>query len=305
MGLVVSGELATGNDSQKNRPDSRSGLFGTNRGAVRLSLLEKSLGDVFAASQDCFWSEQGYVFANKEPMTYQVGMVAKNGVLLGSDTAHSLDGFSRSGYQAGKIQISQNGNIAYCAAGGDLAHYVGESIIQSKLAPPKDESDDALKTWFFIQIHAAIGEQMQRGLQEHDMPRYGGYLLVAIKRQTVELWRLTAGTASAKSLAVKILDKVCHGDRPNTAAFFGEHCFPPDHMKMPVESLRLLAAHSILMAGATNPAHIKGLEIAECRMDRFEILPLDEISRLTDQSAKLDAEIKKSLALSTASTTQP
>ena len=68
------------------------------------------------------------VVEENEPMTFQIGFSAPEGVLLASDCKNqNLVGY-RWGMIAPKIKVHENENLAYCSAGDDFCNAFTETI---------------------------------------------------------------------------------------------------------------------------------------------------------------------------------
>jgi hypothetical protein len=207
-------------------------------------------------------------------MTFQVGLVGSDGVLLASDRRYTRQDTCRSAFQADKIVFSKG--LAYCTAGDEIAEAVGLTLLEFN---DTSASNEAYRQQLELRSRAAV-----EGRSDY----YGnGMLLIArCAAEDIQLWTLTVSPLDKR--ARRITDKFCQGDNANTASFFGEAYFPKDHASRPISSMRMLAAHTVLMAGKTNPCYIEGLEILECRKDGFTRLNDKEIADLVKHSATID-----------------
>src|SRR5580698_773185 len=71
-------------------------------------------------------------------MTFQVGLVGSDGVLLASDRRHTRQDTCRSSFQSDKIFLSSRQRLAYCAAGDDIAEAVGVKLLEFEDASASD-----------------------------------------------------------------------------------------------------------------------------------------------------------------------
>ena len=55
------------------------------------------------------------------PVTFQVGMVGSDGVVLASDRCYTRHDSARSSYEGDKIFVAENKPLALCAAGEDIS----------------------------------------------------------------------------------------------------------------------------------------------------------------------------------------
>lgn len=225
------------------------------------------------------------------PMTFQIGIVGTDGVLLASDECYIDPGLgqgARTRYRGQKIFIRGDGQIAYCAAGDDWAamsaerhsdSFTGNLVIYQNMVLAREFAiDDCLtrKGKFFAEEN-----------------RHGTVLAVH-REPKVELWHMDVMFRG--QLPICISDRVCIGDTGNPAVFFLERYLPPG-AKLSLDKLKFLAAHSIAMAEKINPTGIGGLEMVLCREDRFERVSAEEINYLKSQSEDLDSSIANALSI--------
>jgi hypothetical protein len=225
------------------------------------------------------WAEDG--------VTFQVGMVGSDGVVLGSDRLNIQLLGTRSAFLADKIVIAEE--WAYCCAGDDLSVLAAQRCIERI----KENAGLKMRDHLMHSAQMAIIEESRTREARQGRQLYGGTVLLAVRESgNVDLWRLNVGTPT---YADRVDNKICEGDPYNTARFFGERYFPKD--KRPIADLLPLAAHAILMAGVTNSTGVKGLELAICTPSEIRKVAENEIARLVSLSGKLDAEIATALGL--------
>jgi len=93
------------------------------------------------------------------------------------------------------------------------------------------------------------------------------------------------------SPARRVLNRQYAGDAGNSAVFFLEK-YLVSGVSSPIDSLKFIAAHAVLMAGKLNPAGVEGLEILLCRHGAaFERVPDAELMELAAESDSLDSEM--------------
>ena len=221
-------------------------------------------------------------------MTFQIGMVGSDGVLLASDLKRVHEGLigaiTRFSSEQPKIHIFHSG-LAYCCAGDEFAEVAARKFC---------EQADNLKD--HPQIHSRLIESGEYAIRErassrdHGMRQFASILFAirsAIGR--FELWCLDLNWDDARgAMAEPVCGKRINGDQANAAGFFVERYF---RRGRPVQELTPLAAHTILVAHVLNTAGIDGLEIIRCTAEGCKKVSQDEIETLTERSRKLDAHI--------------
>jgi 20S proteasome alpha/beta subunit len=222
-------------------------------------------------------------------MTFQVGMVGKDGILLASDKLLTANLAVRSSFISSKIVITKAGQLAYCCAGDDLTILAAQFFSKVEDKPYlsfKDKLELCAQKAFSVESSTR---------HEREMPLRGGCILIARVSSSgpAELWRLSVGTPTYACL---VENKDSIGDQTNTARFFVEKYFPQDHLQRPIRDFLQLAAHAVMMAAATNRTFVGGgLEIVLCTQSGCKKLPYDEISALVEASKKIDTDIAAAL----------
>jgi hypothetical protein len=235
-------------------------------------------------------------------MTFQVGIVATDGVILASDTrVTQIEGQAAFSTAEGQRLFSDSWKIvvyddaprlAYCWAGDQLqtriAHDFGDSVRKQKTTLTFQEIREVLTrnaTSALSALYPGYPFQLPQGTQALPRKHTGGSVLAAYPGPSgVELWKLRVDNVVD---AFTVRDKTAAGDMVNPAVFFLEKYYRPST----IEKLLPLAAHTILMGSALSSSAVNGLEIATCRNDRFERLPVEEITELIQFSQKLDRSI--------------
>jgi len=228
------------------------------------------------------------------PVTFQIGMVGNDGVLLASDRLYTQigPGASRRTWHSDKIFIRDDKNIAYCSAGDDVAARAAQLYYES-IKISVDQLD--LPAWQALHLSSGNALREDEGTAQIENRSCGSLLVADLRSQAIELWYSEVKRPPVS--AYKITEHyVCVGDSQNSAGFFLERYFPKDH-KLPLTKLTTLAAHAVLMAGATNPTGVAGLEIVLCSHKKFTRLSQDEISSLMKRSHKLDSKLAALLGL--------
>ncbi len=237
--------------------------------------------------------------AEEVDLTFQIGMVGSDGVLLATDLKRThVDarrGVYRSSSQQPKLHIEKD--VAYCCSGDELTEVAARMFCETTDGLVDDSGmHDRL-------IAAAQGAMSQEKMsrQHGSLPLSGGSALFVHRRESgkVQLWCLEMSPyvdASPRCCAASVHDHVINGDRGNPAGFFIEHYFPK-RRRMPIQDLIPLVAHTVLIAGVLNPAGIGGLEMLRCTSAGFKKVSERDIAALTKRSEELDAAISASLRI--------
>ena len=209
-------------------------------------------------------------------MTFQVGMVGTNGILLASDklaVQFGIPGQSyRDPFQTDKIVAVGHQEIAYCCAGDRLSTIVGKAITEDGAVRekagrvPLDRLMSDLQMDFGRAVEVIACEAVSQSKLDFadkepwDRPKGGSLLLAYCRPEPMELWKLDV-QAQGMPHANRIRNKCRIGDSTTPASFFSE-CY---YHNVPIEDLILLAAHTVFTAGAMNPDGVDGLDILLCR----------------------------------------
>jgi hypothetical protein len=230
-----------------------------------------------------------YIPDPDEPlMTFQIGMVGNDGILLASD---QLATYSGNSYQYSdtsrmrKIAITQTGRIAYCCAGDRLSIVTGAAIANS--IDQLDEYSASVKDCVVQAVYSSSTPVIAGECKQPDgnaEPLRGGSILVATCKP-LGLWRIDV-IPGKLPIVVPILDKAKIGDSNTAAPFFTESYYS----NRPVEELLFLAAHTVLTAGAMSQ-WVKGLDIVLCKPSGCKMLTGQRIEELTLRSETLRSQI--------------
>lgn len=221
--------------------------------------------------QDCRWPLEDF------PMTFQIGLVGADGVLLASDLLYaSRDEITGvwTTFKAGKIEITPDGKLAYCCAGGAWSDSVIKAFLGTKIHPIRDNLIlSGQLTW-------------QHAGKERENPFWkGSILLVERGEGAITLWHMNSNLPVN---ALRILDKKTQGDDGNVAQFFLERYFKGGQN---IKQLVPLAAFSVLMANKINPSGIDGLEMLLCTTSGFSVVGAEELTQNKETFERLDSDI--------------
>lgn len=234
------------------------------------------------------------------PVTFQIGMLGSDGVLLASDTCVTygshLEGSIRRTEPVRKIEIDRVKNFAFCWAGDDLGVLTAEAIT----ATISEAAYGDFKA--FLRICANTAVENSQALRRINPNRHFGactFLIVAPTSGMV-LWKLQVQNVPGQlTIMIDPKDlmgaKIFAGDQASVALFFTERYFPGDR-KLRIEDLVPLAAHTVLMAGKFNDG-VSGLQIVLCRPEGFQELSEEDIAGRLRWSAEVDSQIERLLEI--------
>jgi hypothetical protein len=226
-------------------------------------------------------------------MTFQIGMVGSDGIIIASDRRCCYPGCPYTDASlTDKITVVESKKLAYCCAGDQLCIAAAKRIVGQI---DEQQGDLEIKSWFetcAVEVVKAERERQQSvGMQPGEIPPRGGSILLAYcKSVPPALWRIEI-PVGPPPWAQKIENKNRIGDSSTPACFFSERYY----RGRPVDELIFLAAHTVLTAGAMNPAGIGGLDVVLCKPSGFEVLPAERIAVLNAQSERLHLQISESL----------
>jgi hypothetical protein len=240
------------------------------------------------------------------PMTFQIGMVGDDGVLLTSDTRAThihfadIDGTTRmvrTVSDSPKVSIDAPNRVAYCWAGDDL----GRILIRIISERINETLRDDPKVLLGICVEATLREAATLKQADSTLLRNNCDVLLAILSSPVsmKLWKIHISTRPGCPVPVTGIDeeltKVVVGDQANSDVFFSERYFS-NFRKVPLNQLVPLASHVILQ-GAKLSSGVSGLQIVLCRPSGFHELTDGELAVFVEQSKALDSQIAESLGI--------
>jgi hypothetical protein len=209
------------------------------------------------------------------PMTLQIGLVGREGIVLASDLCVGNVAGVRQTSQRSKLV--QAGNHIFAFAGDDSAELIAHMLSDDLTAKPYVAPSDLV-----LPIFNSLNPKPQRAA------------IIGIARG--QLWQLNFGLEMIVQRGGPVLDKALSGDSANAAVFFSERYYAD--LRDNIEGLKRLAAHVICTGAKLNPAGIAGLEMVVWDRKTDVISPVSdpEIQRLCDWSDRLDARLGKSFS---------
>lgn len=237
------------------------------------------------------------------PLTFQVGMIASDGVILASDTKLTTYGppldSIRSSSVTKKISIHPSGDAMYCWAGDARVGQLAVEFIPRLLRIDPGVHDHCTINGELMDTAEVVTTQIRAASKPNSDKPISGDLLIACRRSgSPELWRVgwdpfAYGTQMAVNF--HILNKCVIGDVQNSGLFFLEKYWQSGRT---IDELLLLAAHNVLMVGKLNPTGVDGLEIAIWRNGgKPEALSYNALNTLKTKSDILDSQIRDALSV--------
>ncbi len=222
------------------------------------------------------------------PVTFQVGLLAKDGVVLASDQLVTKISPApqkvRTTSLSDKIEVLADYGLCYCCTGDNFTVEVAKHIVAA-LELEKDKEENYRERLIRTAQDAVV---IQAKRLTREIGSVNGDILLARRTPvgTFELWQIGLFPPTA-GIATRIQDKTTQGDFGNLAQFFIERYYPKVPASLSVKQLLPLAAHTVLMASTMNP-YVRGLEIAICTGSELRKLTEEELSPLFQASLKLD-----------------
>ncbi len=247
----------------------------------------------------------------KKPMTFQIGMVSPEGVLLASDRKiTNLMGY-RFGRQTPKIEVYETENIAHCSSGDGFCETF-TTVVRDQAKAGKQFSGTS-----FIEVRQALIECVYIAREKEQQYRQslaqqavavslppictgGSTMLVFRKDGLVTLWTVDTLAASPTASPVDAADKAIAGDTNSPAVFLLEKYF--DRVPNNLVAMIPLAVHAVLMAKSD---FVEGLAVGLFTRKTFRILTTKELKPFVRRSKQLDSEVLKLLIKPTASSIAP
>lgn len=219
------------------------------------------------------------------PVTMQIGMIGKDGIVLASDTKWSTTWIRserariqelRDEYGSSKILIAPGGRLAVSCADDMIVAFDVAKAILSAWNPEADDSEcSALK-------------EIVKPFCSHRAFQ----CIVASTRPVAELVYVSHDLRLEPQLSItRVLDRICAGDRANAAKFW--HLRYYDH-NLPTTKLRSLAAQLITDAAAFNNGITGGFDLAVTEAGVFRKVPkpeCDSLAELAQQRSRSVSEL--------------
>jgi hypothetical protein len=228
-------------------------------------------------------------------MTFQMGMVTTEGVLLASDRQLTNLSGTRFGRLIPKIEFYEDENFAHCSAGDNFCE-IFTDVIRTHLAKGIDFTGD----WQHVRqalrdtVTEARGKEakarrkMIRSLDRKPVAKWtGGHTMLVFRGGAgVTLWTVDTSGQNPTILPVDTGERAVAGDRISPAIFFMERYF--NLVPKTLMDLIPLATHTVLMAESD---FVGGLQIGLFTKDKFRVLTDEELKPYLESSKRLDLDI--------------
>jgi hypothetical protein len=239
-----------------------------------------------------------FLIGEEIPMTFQIGMVATNGVLLASDRKMTnVSGF-RYGWQVPKIKVYEDFGFAHQSAGDALCNTFTSELYKeirkgkTQFAGGKYwEVEPVLTQCVETAWSKEATNRAENSVGRMPMPKCvgGATMVVFWGIGTVALWVVSTQEASPGIEFIDVGSGRVTG-HPNLAGFFHERYFP--ELPNKVDALLPLAVHSVRMAECDL---VGGLQVATFTKDGPKIFTAKELKPYDKLSRELNREILKRL----------
>lgn len=234
-----------------------------------------------------------------DAMTFQMGMVTTEGVLLASDRQLTSLSGTRFGRLIPKIEFYENENFAHCSAGDNFCE-IFTDVIRTRLAKGVDFTGD----WQHVRqalrdtVTEARGKEAKarrkilRSLDRKPVAKWtGGHTMLVFRGGAgVTLWTVDTSGQNPTILPVDMGERAIAGDKISPALFFIERYFKL--VPKTLDALIPLAAHTVLMAESD---YVGGLQIGLFTKDEFRILTDEELKPYIELSKQIDSGVAKLL----------
>jgi hypothetical protein len=235
-------------------------------------------------------------------MTFQLGIIGSNGILIASDTRgtnfpafrpNQLWSAGTHGTNSRKITINYERGIAVSAAREmETATRVAQEIAAHL---PEGQFENPM-SWIENAGNGILGDV--RTERNNPDERIEAHCLVAIRRPTPKLFQFTFANIDGQwgGYCKKQERIAVAGDNVSGAIFWPEayyNSYPYATRRIPVKSLIPLAAHTLVVAHRLNPTTISGLEVVFCDEAGFHRLSEESLQALQDAAAIWDQQFRE------------
>jgi 20S proteasome alpha/beta subunit len=228
-------------------------------------------------------------------MTYQVGLVTTEGVLLASDRQYSDPFLMANRPRSPKIHVHERENLAYCSAGDMLCEeFVKRIRKHNKEQMLADREIEDVRDVLALCAEEAKSEAARFREAHPYMPQlFGGNTFIVYRSaESIRLWTIKTQDQTPNPSIIDIDSDPIAAGANSPAAFFTNRYFERLPKKMAI--LLPLVAHTVLMAESES---VKGIQIGIFTRDKFRIMDAKELKPLIRLSRKLSKEMD-SLVLS-------
>jgi hypothetical protein len=208
------------------------------------------------------------------PMTFQIGMVGSDGIVIVGDTWQYVEPKDRSwyGFQASKMRLSESAQIGVAAARDMTTSLRVADQIIATLDPSSEYSNRREK---ILNVVSTIGEG-------HDSE-----FLIALSQPEPSLY-WAACNKDGQSNSLEVFDRLAIGDVHNLAFFWATSYY---RSTLNISQLARLGALAVISASRLNSGSVGGLEVMECKKEGCRMWPRSETSVLFSEISSLADQI--------------
>ena len=227
-------------------------------------------------------------------MTFQIGIVTDDGVMLASDRKNtSIHGY-RTSQMVSKIRVSDNGNLGYCSAGDTSFCAILETVVDEEMSTGRMKfTGEQTSVYRAILECLRIAQgQDETFRRERGLPKTTGGSTIFVFREgeDITLWTVNT-TEQVPSISLSLPGEYVKAGDANTPAVFFPHRYF-DKVQHTAKALIPLAVHTVLMAEGE---YVKGVQVGLFTRNEFKILSDDELKPYIELSKEIDSEILKRL----------
>jgi hypothetical protein len=232
-----------------------------------------------------------------DDMTFQIGMVTDEGVLLASDRkVNNLAGF-RHGLLIPKITVHQKQDFAHCSAGDDFCNTFTR-VVREEI----DNGTTRFADGEFMEVQESLANCVYTARErETEFVRsranppskrilptcVGGTTMLVFRRNGAPaLWYVDTRAVTPEPFLVDPVQCKVAGVTDSPALFFLERYFSA--MPPALDALVPLAVHAVLMAKCD---FVEGIQVGLFTREKFAVLTDEELKPHIELSKEIDTDI--------------
>jgi hypothetical protein len=232
------------------------------------------------------------------PLTFQVGMKAKDGVVIASDTRITRVEGVRTHFNSTKFDVFNAENLAFCSSGDNFC-MAFQKVVREQMnklgfagkgiGHMKQELTNCILT--ARQDETNYRESRKDTLERIPRESQGGNTLIVLREpKEIQLWSVDTTRGEQCPNPLPIIDGcIPVGDVANSAVFFLTRYF--GKLNSTVSDMIPLAVHTVLMAGCE---FVDGLEVGVFSQKEFRVLTSDELKEAVEASQTIDGYVLNS-----------
>lgn len=240
-------------------------------------------------------------FQEDYAMTFQLGIVTTDGVILASDILLTNTKGIRLSYQSPKIMVYKNQGFAHCSSGDAFCDTFTENVrkqIEEKTVDFVEGEPMEVCRVLTECVNLARKEEADFVTKYNAFPGRkptiecmgGTSMLVFRGERKVALWKVNTLRPYPSAELIVPGSCIVGGDSDNPAVFFPKIYFP--RLPNNLDALISFAVHTVRMA---KDAYVDGVQIGLFSLNTFRTLDEGELEPHIELSKRLDSAILKTL----------